>query len=610
MGQRQRGGRDGRSLERIPGLESLEARQLLSSFKYKTPSGGTATIQMIGRGSLAGTSAPGGVLNLVYSRTNANSKIVGSVVGGNGTAPLASIHYKDLSIENLSGVGGSVLKTVSLRQFDLVDRGNINLTSGVDIVYLNNVGADTQIHLRYLPQTITASSTPGSATDTTNNVSNNVITDAFLVQTLAGSSGEFLSAGNIVNVSQPGHPGAPPAPPGLILVVGSVKGNITTPPNLLTDSEIFGYDSTTNQLIRFNTATGNPDMTITVPGAGPLVGGASLARNLGHVDVVASNGTTVYAFNATTGAPDGSFTVANLGLTNFNSLDALGSTDTTLVIGDSTAGPQHLGLLQEVDLTKSLAAGVAVPLGSAYTPQNAFFPTGGLAGVPASVNMYASGAAHFNTYQPNQVQFGYLTLSTYTYNTTTTGSTISNRLSETARTPVQPYANVDLTQPANQLPGQTLGSVDQALARVTGLVNNGSGQPVANQVNLFSTKTLSVRGTIQLKDPNLLTGLSESFRPNLAGSALIDIQGNVQSIRGTSATGMVINNMGNLNLLKFKNIANSTILAEPFGHVDIGHRSNVSIVSSSRSVAGRGGVTVVPNLYAVGPISLPDDHTG
>jgi hypothetical protein len=549
-------------------------------------------------------------LNLIYSKTNASSKIIGTVQGGNGTAPLAALHYKNLPIENLSGVGGSVLKTASLKQFNLIDNGNINLTSGVDIVYLNSVGANTQIHLRYLPETIPASDTSGSATDITNNISNNVITDAFLVQTLAGSSGEFLSAGNVVNVTVPGNPGAPPAPPGLILKVNTIKGNITNPPNLLTDAEFFGYDATANQLIRFNTATGNPDLTIPVSGIGPMVGGVALARNRGHLDVVVSDGTTVYAYNAMTGAAEGSFTVANLGLPNFDSVDAVGSTDAVLVIGDSNGGTQNLGLLQELDLTASLTSGSAVPIGSSYTPQNQFTLAGGLTGVPASVNIFAAGAAHFNTFQPDQVQLGYLTLSTYTYNTTADGTTFKYGLNETARTAIKPYTNVDLTQPEAQIPGQALGSVDQALAAVIGLVYNSDGQPIANQVGLQSTITLSNRGSIQLNYPNLLTGLSEAFRPDLAGAALIDIQGNVQSIRGKSATGMVINDTGNLNLLKFQRVTNSTILGQPFGHVDIGRRSNVSIVSSSRDVDGRGGVTVVKNLRVIGPLSLPDDHTG
>ena len=70
-------------------------------------------------------------------------------------------------------------------------------------------------------------------------------------------------------------------------------------------------------------------------------------------------------------------------------------------------------------------------------------------------------------------------------------------------------------------------------------------------------------GTLTLNYPDLLTGLSEAFRPDLTSSALIDIQGDVQSVRGSSATGMVLNDNGNLNLVKFASVSNSTIVGQP-----------------------------------------------
>jgi hypothetical protein len=130
---------------------------------------------------------------------------------------------------------------------------------------------------------------------------------------------------------------------------------------------------------------------------------------------------------------------------------------------------------------------------------------------------------------------------------------------------------------------------------------------VANQVALYSTQSLTGKGTIKLNDPNLLTGLSESFRLDLAGSALIDVQGDVQSFRGGRANGVVFNDLGNLNLVKFDSVANSTIVGQPVGHIEIANRSNVSIVTPSRSVGDRGGVTVVDNLRPIGPISLANN---
>ena len=74
----------------------------------------------------------------------------------------------------------------------------------------------------------------------------------------------------------------------------------------------------------------------------------------------------------------------------------------------------------------------------------------------------------------------------------------------------------------------------------------GSRAPTAPQ-----TPSTPETGTFTFDYPDALTGLSESFRPDLVGSALIDIQGTVQSIRGGTATGMVLNDTGNLNLVKF-----------------------------------------------------------
>ena len=126
-----------------------------------------------------------------------------------------------------------------------------------------------------------------------------------------------------------------------------------------------------------------------------------------------------------------------------------------------------------------------------------------------------------------------------------------------------------------------------------------------NVVTLYGPQTLTSRGAITLHDPNRLAGLSESFYPNLVGSALIDIQGNVQSFRANDAQGMVLNDAGNLNLVKIDSAAHSVIVGEPFGHAQIPHRSNVVILSTSRTVDGRNGVSVNPTLRQLGPLSLP-----
>ena len=127
-----------------------------TEFTYTTPTGGKAVIQIVGLGNLGGTTVnSAGALNLVYDGTNAFSKIVSHVKGGNGRAPLASILNGQLiaaGAENsISGVGGNVIEAVYLSDFNLIAGGNINLTSGVNTLVLDSVGPDTQVHLRELP---------------------------------------------------------------------------------------------------------------------------------------------------------------------------------------------------------------------------------------------------------------------------------------------------------------------------------------------------------------------------------------------------------------------------------------------------------------------------
>ena len=127
--------------------------------------------------------------------------------------------------------------------------------------------------------------------------------------------------------------------------------------------------------------------------------------------------------------------------------------------------------------------------------------------------------------------------------------------------------------------------VDRSLAVNT--VGQNSSGAVPNTVRLFGQINLGSRASIVIDYPNQLSDLSESFRPDLAGTVLIDVQGNIQSVRGSDATGLVLNNAGNLNLVAFRRMSNSTIIGEPVGHVRITKRDNVSISSTARTVGGR-----------------------
>jgi len=168
-------------------------------------------------------------------------------------------------VTSLSGIGASVLDTINLRKFNLIAGGTINVESGIDNLNLNSVGPDTQIQLRQLPSTVTAgTSTTASTSSSSSNV---IVSDAFLVQSLAGINGEFVSAGNIIEVPTNGAPPPPPAPPGIVLKINHINGNIASAPNLLTDNDIYGYDPMTGQVVRFNltpatnATTGQPDMS-------------------------------------------------------------------------------------------------------------------------------------------------------------------------------------------------------------------------------------------------------------------------------------------------------------------------------------------------------------
>ena len=71
-------------------------------------------------------------------------------------------------------------------------------------------------------------------------------------------------------------------------------------------------------------------------------------------------------------------------------------------------------------------------------------------------------------------------------------------------------------------------------------------------------------------------------------------------------TGLVLNDLGNFDLLQVGNASNSTVVALPFSHVNIPIRNNVTITTSSRlDIGTRGGVTINPALKSSGPLTLP-----
>jgi hypothetical protein len=255
-----------------------------------------------------------------------------------------------------------------------------------------------------------------------------------------------------------------------------------------------------------------------------------------------------------------------------------------------------------INLTESLQIGTAATQDSVqpFTPAAGFTLLGALTGLPASNNLYATVAATFDTFQPTVTQLGVQTIGTGKAETIPgKGTTFANQFSTGASTPIL-QSGAFVSVPTNQ-PGPALGSIDQRLALVAAAANG------TNTVKLYTPGSSSSSASIKLSYADPISALSASFRPDLTPSALIDIQGNVQSIRGGSVNGMVLNDSGNLNLIKFINVTNSTIIGQPVGHLQIKSRSNVIVLTPTRDVDGRNGVTVDKNLQQIGPLSQTND---
>jgi len=561
----------GRLINRQNGISLSDRR-----FSYTTPQGTRIIVTLYGVGSLAGSSVNSdGSLNLVYGGTNAGTHITAFASGGDHRAVVRSILPASSTAQSVSGVSSTAIYSVLMSGFVLQDGGQINLTGGVHKLQLYAIGANTQVNLRELP--LKPTTTGNSATSTQDGVILSYDLFAGFLATLNDSAGAFnagegLTYTDVIDANGVVANGPPAPPPGMVLQIQHVYGPSRS--SALPDPQVFGTDPTTNTLIRFDTTTGAALQTIPLPASSAPYGETALARDNGVLVVLVANGSRILAFNALTGSAMGSFDTANLG---FATIDGIGSTDARTVIENAASG-----LAQIIDVTASLGSGQAVALSKPFapTPPGQYALTGGVTGIAGSNRVFATVSTHFDTFQPNNVQSGIVTL-----------RTTNDQL--TGNTPAV------LKQGGNFIQaGPALGSVDQDLALVTG-VSNGK-----NTVALFDAN-LTPDGTFTLDNPNLLSGLSESFRPGLAGAAIIDVQGNIQSYKGIDARGLVLNDIGNLNLVRLHRATDTTIIGEPFGHPDIKVRNNVTILSTKRSKGDANGVTVVPGLRPVGPLQAP-----
>jgi hypothetical protein len=413
------------------------------------------------------------------------------------------------------------------------------------------------------------------------------VTDSAGGSQLSTIAGTFMPGANLIEPSDVSLPPHRVPPPGVIVTIKHVNGGPTasTPP--LGNAQIYGYDATANALIRFDAVTGAALQTILLPASPSRVGGVSLVRNGPELIVLVGIGPNVLAFDANNGTPVGQFSTASLASKGFTTVTGIGTSGDSTVLEDAADGPN--GTLQQVDVARSLATGQAVAVGSPFSPTREFSLAGTLTGVPGTGTLHALGSGFFDTSQPNLKQAGILTIGTGT------------RLSEVARTVLTSKGLDILAGPGNGVQGDpslALGSLDSFLALDSGVVG---GQ---NVVNLYSPNGLASQGSIKLNDPNPLADLSQSFHPELTGTALVDVQGNVQSFAAKTATGLVLNDAGNLDLVQINNASNSTIIGLPLAHVSIPVRKNVVIITNSRLVGTRGGVIVNPSQTQVGPLFL------
>jgi hypothetical protein len=597
-----------RTLTQIANSSPLSDRRI----SYTTPQGTQVQITLYGLGTLKGTTVePDGTLDLVYNDTSTSSQIVGHTQGGTGQANIRTLRDADININDFSGIGSNEVGAVKLATFNLVDGGKINLAGGVGLLALNTIGLNTQLDLRANPTpsgttlpsdtvvpTLTFFTTPGGGqqlagiggltvpgagvgTSTSNASSQNAgINGATTGTNIAGAGGLAVPGATSTSTTTAQNQ----QPFGVRLVVNRINGS-PRGGTVLGDAQMFGYDPTANVLLRIDAVNGNVLQTIPLAGLGSPVSGVGLGRDGNTLVVLVGIGSTVQAFNAITGSAVGSFSTTSLAPA-INAIDGMAFVDNKTVVTDSNSGPD--GMVQIIDVTASLATGHAVAVGSAFAPQRSFFLLGGATGVAGLPSAFLIGGAHFDTFTPAQNQTGILT-------TSTTG----NVLKETARTALTLPKSIVPAGPPRPAPTFAVGSIDQTVAIVTAVANG------TNTVSLYNPSNLTETGSLTINYPNALTGLSESFHPEFFERAIVNVGGILQKIKAGSVNGLILDDTGFLNLIDIGTAQNSAFIGLPVAHVNIRRRSNVTILSSFRPAFGRGGVTMIKNLQAMGPFQLP-----
>ena len=341
--------------------------------------------------------------------------------------------------------------------------------------------------------------------------------------------------------------------------------------------------------------TGTVDPTfapISVPGD-PATAGVNIAHDGGVLVVLVTSGSTVYAYNAQTGAPAGSFTTAV-------PVNAVATAGNITVLGSTQINELHM-----INLTASLQTGTAQGLDSTspFVPQRGHQPPRAASpGSPGRTTFTPAIAAHFSTLQPDRVQLGVEAIGTLLVNAGTQRHPGVRRV--LGDLPDRPGHQRHLHQRPRPLRSRLARSARPSAP----WTRTWRWTPASRAATTSSSSTPRARsrrsGTIKLAYPDLLAGLSQSFRTDLGGAALIDIQGDVQSVRGSTANGMFFNDTGNLATIKIQRRSkNSTIVGQPISHLGRHEpeRTRQSYSSSREAGDRNGAMQVVQNIQPIGP---------
>ncbi len=543
---------------------SLQTNDAVTRIAYITPDRVGVVVNLLGPGTLDGTTVDhNGALNLVYDDTDETTQIIGHTLGG--IAPLATVKDANVAPDSQAGSGANPVGLASFRPFDLIGGGTINFIGGIRKLMLNNVFENTEIFLRELPEVAEARGSTQGREITYVNGAIELVDGTFVPASTAP-----FNASDELQLTGP--------PPGIRIQINNIMAS-PLPSGTLPNPQIFGYDAVQGRLIKFDLSTGDELERFDVTTLDPDAAGVALSEVNDQLVVLVGQGDMVRAFNATDGTPAGFFTMSNLA--GFTSIDAIGTTDSQTIIVD--AQPGMPGLAVGIDVEASLNATEAMTTSDVFVPGQEFRFFDGTTGVAGFDLLSVPGSGFFDTFQPNVRVPGVIELNT------SRGAIIENeRFGLSIEPAPAPPQNI------------ALGSFDQLVTQVDELSTEG------NVVNLLNRDTFAEVGEITLQyTEQQLAGLSESFRPGLERTSVINVQGDIQAFLAHSAQGLVLNNLGTLHLLGIGVARDSFVAGFPVNHIFIGARDGVQILSPfPRSVGPRSGVTVVPGLQPIGPLNL------